>query len=74
MVNEATRNRNFNTKITEWIGKDRKSRVNYKSVRSINAGEEIGTKYSSDGTYWSNREFDEESKVFLDENNSFIDE
>jgi hypothetical protein len=56
MVNKATRNRNFNTKITEGIGKDGKSRVYYyKTVRSINAGEKIGTKYSSDGRYWSNR-------------------
>ena len=61
LVNEALEDRHFNTIICESRDNDGKKVVYYKSRRNIIAKEELGTRYSIDGSYWDT------SKEYTDE-------
>jgi hypothetical protein len=54
LVNEAFEEKNFNTVICEQRDTKGNKRVFYKATRNINAKEEIGNRYSIDGSYWDN--------------------
>lgn len=61
LVNEALEDSNFNTVLCETRDKDGTLRVLFKAARNITAKEDIGTRYSVDGSYWDN------SKTYTDE-------